>query len=316
MKTLGEILGGQGPLRLVITDSGLGGLAVCAELEKRLRAAASGRSADLIYVNAWPDAQKGYNDLPDPAARARVLDRALSRMAEYRPDLIVIACNTLSVLYDLTEFSRLPAVPAAGIIEAGVDLFHEALSRDPAGSLVLFGTRTTVESGEHLRRLARRGIAAGRMSAFACHGLAAAIDDDPDGPRAAGLVKACVAGIPPAAAGGGGGDGTLFAGFACTHYGYVRELFRRTLAGRTGRPVEILDPNLRLADDLMSGIGVRPAGEAGERGGAPGGAIAVEVVSKIELGEAQRRAVARRIEPVSPRCAAALLSYSWTPGLF
>lgn len=311
MKTLGEILGGSGPLRLVITDSGLGGLAVCAALEERLRSAGTGRPVELIYVNAWPEARRGYNDLPDPASRARVLDRALRGMAEYRPALIVIACNTLSVLYDLTDFARSPAVPAAGIVEAGVDLFAEALDRDPAGSLVLFGTRTTVESGEHLRRLASRGIAPGRLSAVACHGLAAAIDDDPGGPRAAGLVEACVAAVPSDAASEGKG-GTLFAGLACTHYGYVGTIFREALACRTGKPVEILDPNIRLVDNLMNGIGVRPQAGAA----APAGDIAVEVVSKIELGEAKRRAVARRIEPVSPRSARALLGYTWTPGLF
>lgn len=330
----GELSGGEGPLRLVITDSGLGGLAVCAELEKRLRDAATGRSISLIYANVWPDAGTGYNDLPDPASRARVLDRALLRLAGFRPDAIVIACNTLSVLYDLTEFARSPAVPAVGIIEAGVDLFHEGLSRDPAGSLVVFGTRTTIESGEHIRRLARRGIAASRLAAVACHGLAAAIDEDPGGPRASGLVEDCAAAVPPAAAGGGEG-GTLFAGLACTHYGYVGAAFREALARRTRRPVQILDPNLRLVDELMSGLDVRPAKRGGGRekgraGGPPGsparsgrailgvpaGEIAVEVVSKIELGEAKRKAVARRLEPVSPRTARALVAYTWTPGLF
>jgi glutamate racemase len=311
---LSELLGGREPLRLVVTDSGLGGLSICAELEKRLRDAAAGRSVRLIYVNAWPDAKTGYNDLPDPAARARVLDRALARMAAYRPDLIVIACNTLSVLFDLTEFARSPAVPAVGIVEAGVEMFQEALSREPGGELVLFGTRTTVESGEHIGRLARRGIAAGRMSAVSCHGLAAAIDNDPDGPAVAGLVASCVSGMPRAA-GSGGGSGTLYAGLACTHYGYVRDVFRAALAARTGRRIVILDPNARLVDDLMSGIGAR----APARGGKPGGSageITVEVVSKIELGEAKRKAVARRLEPVSPRTARALVAYTWTPGLF
>jgi glutamate racemase len=311
---INELPGGGEPLRLVITDSGLGGLSICAELEKGLRIEAAGRSFSLIYVNAWPDALTGYNDLPDPAARARVLDRALSRMTEYRPGLIIIACNTLSVLYDLTEFARSPAVPVVGIIEAGVDLFHEALSRDPAGALVLFGTRTTVESGEHLGRLARRGIAAGRMSAVSCHGLAAAIDNDPDGPSVAGLVETCVSGIPPAA-GRWGGSGILYAGLACTHYGYVQDVFRTALAARTRKRIAILDPNARLVSDLMSGID----GGVPRRGAAAGGSageITVEVVSKIELGEAKRKAVARRLELASPRTARALNAYTWTPDLF
>jgi F0F1-type ATP synthase delta subunit len=44
--------------------------------------------------------------------------------------------------------------------------------------------------------------------------------------------------------------------------------------------------------------------------------IEVEVVSKVELTEAQRRAVARRLEPVSARTARALIAYTRIPGLF
>ncbi len=315
MSKTSDLLDGSGPLRIVITDSGLGGLSICAELEKKLRSAGNGRSISLIYVNAWPEAHRGYNDLPDPAARARVLDRALARMAKYRPGLIVIACNTLSVLYDLTEFARSPAAPVVGIIEAGVELFREALSRDPGGDLVLFGTRTTVESGEHIKRLERLGIAGGRLSAVACHGLAGAIDNDPDGPDVAALVETCVSGIR-AAARRGGGSGTLYAGLACTHYGYVKDVFRTALAARTGRRVEILDPNDRLVSDLAERIASLLSPGAGAAPGGAAGEITVEVVSKIELGEAKRKAVARLLEPVSPRTARALVSYTWTPGLF
>jgi hypothetical protein len=44
--------------------------------------------------------------------------------------------------------------------------------------------------------------------------------------------------------------------------------------------------------------------------------IAVEVVSKVELAEDQRRAVARRLEPVSGRTARALIEYTRIPELF
>ncbi|MCK7482305.1 MAG: hypothetical protein M0C28_38050 [Candidatus Moduliflexus flocculans] len=57
---------------IVLTDSGLGGLSICAGLEQP---AAGHRPAkapsDLVYVNAWPDARHGYNDLPDMAASRR-----------------------------------------------------------------------------------------------------------------------------------------------------------------------------------------------------------------------------------------------------
>jgi glutamate racemase len=305
MKSLLELLGEKREWRIVLADSGLGGLSICAELEKRLCAAPGKRTIRLVYVNAWPDSRSGYNDLPDAASRAAVLDKALAAMMAFRPGLIFLACNTLSVLFDLTEFSRASKVPVAGVVGEGVALFHRALTEDPGGTLILFGTRTTIESGQHLRRLARSGIDARRVFTAACHGLAGAIDKDPDAPALAGLVDECVSRALKDIS----SEGTLYAGLCCTHYSYVAGLFRGSLERQAGTRVEILDPNAHLVGSLMSGMeGARPEGAEAD--------IEVEVVSKVELDESQRRAVARRLEPVSARTARALIAYTRIPGLF
>lgn len=305
MRSLADLLGLGDEWRIVLTDSGLGGLSICAGLEKRLRAASGIPSIRLVYVNAWPDSRHGYNELPDAASRAAVLDKALTAMMRFRPGFILIACNTLSVLYELTDFSRAPAVPVAGIIEEGVDIFHEALARDPGSMLLLFGTKTTIESAEHARRLGQRGIDARRVFSAACHGLAGAIDKDPDSPALAGLVDECVS----RALQGRKVEGTLDAGLCCTHYSYVADIFQRSLERRTGAKVEVLDPNEQLVRSLTYGMENRRPEDAEAD-------IAVEVISKVELSEAQRRAVARRLEPVSGRTARALIEYTLLPELF
>jgi hypothetical protein len=159
--------------------------------------------------------------------------------------------------------------------------------------------------------LAGRGIALERLAGAACHRLAAVIDDDPDSPDVAGMIGTCVPDfLPPP-----GGTGTIFAGLACTHYAYVRDIFVSALARRTGRKVEILDPNLRLVGSVMSALAAE-IGTGEGVGEAKDGGIGVEVVSKIELGEAKRRAIGRKIGPVSPRTAEALLGYTRIPDLF
>lgn len=305
MKSLAAFEGRPGGLAVVITDSGLGGLLIGAELERRLRGTAGDGPVRLVYVNAWPDTRFGYNDLADMGARAAVFDRALAAMATFRPGLILIACNTLSIVYEATAFRRAPAVPVAGILDEGAAFFSEALSRDPAGILALFGTRTTIGSGEHVRRMAGRGIDPLRVVAEACHGLAAAIDKDPDAPAVPGLVEECVlqaAPRLPAAV-------PVYVGLACTHYAYVAEAFRASLVRAIGAKVEVLDPGGRLVDGLARGIPARRPG-TGER------EVVVEVASKVELSDSQRRAVARRLEPVSPSMARALLEYRHLPELF
>jgi glutamate racemase len=305
MRSLLEVLGENREGRIVLTDSGLGGLSICAGLESRLRGIRGGRTIALVYVNAWPDDAHGYNDLPDPVSRAAILDRALAAMSRYRPDLIVIACNTLSVLYERTAFARSPIVPVAGIVDEGVDLFGRALESDPQASLVVFGTKTTIESGEHVRRLARLSIDARRIRAAACPGLAGVIDKDPDSPALAGLVDACVS----RALAGAAIEGRLFAGLACTHYAYVADLFRRSLGRVAGPRVAVLDPNERLVEALAAGMEAPDSGSAAAT-------VTVEVVSKVALAEPQRRAVARRLEPVSPATARALIDYTHIPTLF
>jgi glutamate racemase len=297
--------GRSGAATIAITDSGLGGLLICAELERRLRGTEGAGSVRLVYVNAWPETGRGYNDLPDLAARAVVFDRALAAMMDLRPNVILIACNTLSVVYESTAFGRTPAVPVTGILDEGTALFHEALDRDPASVLALFGTRTTIGSGEYVRRLTRRGIGPERVFPEPCHGLAAVIDKDPGSPAVPGLVEECVLRVVPRLPSGA----PVHAGLACTHYAYVAEAFRTSLGRRAGAKVEILDPGGRFVDGLTRGLSPRRPG-ATERD------LAVEVVSKVELAEGQRRAVARRLEPLSPATARALVAYTHDPGLF
>jgi len=305
MKRLSDFGAGPGPTAVAITDSGLGGLLICAELERRLRETAGGGPFRLVYVDAWPDARFGYNDLPDDAARAAVFDRDLGAIAALGPDLVLIACNMLSIVYEATAFARAPAVPVTGILDEGAGLFAEALALDPAGVLALFGTRTTIGSGEHVRRMARLGADPRRVVAEACHGLAAAIDKDPDAPAVPGLVEDCVLRAVPGLPAGA----PVYAGLACTHYAYVAEAFRTAIGRHIGAKVEVLDPGRRFVDGLMRGFPNRRQG-ARERD------VAVEVVSKVELPESQRRAVSRRLEPVSAATAHALLGYRHVPGLF
>jgi glutamate racemase len=318
---------------IVVTDSGLGGLSICALLEQGLRVTGRAGHVRLTYVNAWPFEERGYNDLPDEAERARVFDAALARMVQMQPDRILIACNTLSILYPRTAFGLHPSVPVHGIVDAGVELFVEHLAAAPASSIVLLGTRTTIESGVHKARLEQRGVDPQRIAARSCHGLAAAIERDVGGPRTAELISECAARAAAAAPPGS----RLFLGLCCTHYGYIAVRLVDAVAGLTSRRVTWLDPNWRMSASLLGGAGVFASGGSenddgvaapdvtgkpeewpGNRlaRGPSGGTISVELISKVVLSDAARAGIARLVEPISPATAGALLSYAHVPDLF
>lgn len=293
-------------MHIVVTDSGLGGLSICAGMERNLRLNASPLPARLTYVNAWPDETFAYNDLPDVRARADVFDRALEAIAAMRPDRIVIACNTLSILYPHTRFSRAPAAPVLGIIDAAVSLFREALSGVPDAHLVLVGTKTTIESEEHRSRLIAAGVPPSHVTGYDCHGLAGAIEKDPDSTRVAELIGSCAAG----ASAGAPPTGPLLLGLCCTHYTYVADRLRAAMAGHAGREVHVLDPNQRLAEQATP--------SRGASGGTPSAApdISVSVVSKVRLTDDAIGGIGRLVGATSPATAAALLSYRRHPELF
>ncbi len=298
---------GAQDLHLLLADSGLGGLAVCAGLERRLRASASFRRLRLTYINAAPEPHRGYNDLPDMAAQAALLDRALQAMDDLHPDRIVLACNTLSVLYEHTTHARrADAARVIGIIEAGLRLFADALAADPGGVLLLLGTRTTIDSEVHRKRLLGLGLAPDRIGAISCHGLARAIESDPAGAAVRRLIEACAATLPSL----GLHVKRLYAGLACTHYGFAGQLIRETLQQASGLPVRLLDPNESLAEAVAAAVdasGDSPAGRPD---------ITVRVLSKVPLEKSSREAIARHLGAVSDLTARALLSYTCQPDLF
>lgn len=97
----------QPDVTIVVTDSGLGGLSVVADLAARLPPSEIPRMARVVFVNALLDDSIGYDDIPKLADKVRVFDAALAAMeTRDQPDLILIACNTLSVFYDETEHAR------------------------------------------------------------------------------------------------------------------------------------------------------------------------------------------------------------------
>ena len=92
-------------ITVLVTDSGLGGLSVCADLDHRARATGRYRVLNIIFCNALPEASQGYNRMPSVERKIRVFDDALAGMARwYGPDALLVACNTLSVLIPRTTF--------------------------------------------------------------------------------------------------------------------------------------------------------------------------------------------------------------------
>jgi len=299
---LRQALRGRPRLHVMVTDSGLGGLAVAADIAARLQRTPLAPRVRLTYFNAWPEEGRGYNRLENDAERLRVFDRALAAMAGFMPHVLLIACNTLSVLYDRTAFARAAAMPVLDIIDLGVRQTHAALEADPQAAALILGTVTTVNSGMHAARLAALGINPARIVSQPCDQLATHIEHGPDSPGALELIERYATEaanrlrpMPP----------RLVAALCCTHFGYASAVIQDRLRAHAGVPVEIVNPNEAMAAALFEAQAAGPAAR-----------VDMRVLSRIRWDEGRVAAICAAVEPVSPLAAAALRDYTHDPGLF
>lgn len=288
---------------VLITDSGLGGLSICADMISRMHRHPLFENARIIYFNAWPESHRGYNRFDTVAERIRVFDRALAGMRTYAPDLIMVACNTLSALYDRTDFSRSTDIPVVGIIDFGVSLIHDALTASPDSRTLILGTLTTIEENRHKQMLMERGIDADRVITQACDGLATAIEKNPGGAEVMELADRY---IREAAAKIEKNDGPIHAALCCTHFGYSASVIEQKIKQHVTDNVKLLNPNRLMGGFLFDeGQGLYPEAR-----------IDVKVVSKIKIDDIKIDSISNLVKDQSPETAHALRNYEHKPDLF
>jgi len=290
---------------IAVTDSGLGGLSIMAEAAARLKEAKIFEKADLVFFNALFSNESGYNSLRTRAEKIAVFNSALDSLEKnYRPDLVLIGCNTLSVLTRDTSFSKRAKIPVVGIVDAGVGMFLKALKTNPTASLILFGTETTIGEGEHKRKLMEAGIPEKRIIAQACPELAGYIENGYESDETALLIESYV---EEALAKLADPNAPVYAGLVCTHYGYSLSLWKKAFEERGRKLQGILNPNSRMLDFLF---------ESGDRNRARTTEISARVVSMVEIAENKRQSLGGWLSKVSSEVSAALAIYELRTDLF
>jgi len=292
-------------LTIVVTDSGLGGLSVAADIAARVEKHATHKRVNLIFYNALFDEHTGYNSLESRDDRVRIFNNSLVDMANrYEPDLIMVACNTLSVLLPDCDYAQNGDVPVLGIVESGVELIDDALSNDPEARVMIFATPGTIDEDSHRAALIERGIDAERILGVPCRDLTFYIEQEFDGfdteLMIAGFVDDAAQmladrGIP------------IYASFNCTHFGYSTELWQQEIDGAGLQLRGMLDPNNRMADFLFEE-------RLYNRFDDP--QVEVSFVTMVPISEHAIASIGRAIRPTSPKAAEALENYQLVEDLF
>lgn len=291
-------------IKVALIDSGLGGLSIMAEAASRLEQRKIYRHVNLVFFNALFSSEGGYNALPTREARLKMLDRVLASLEKkVQPDLILVACNTLSTLYPFTDFAQKTKIPVLEIITPGVNLIVERLRQEPEAVAIILATPVTIEEDTHRQLLLNQGLASKRLIPQACPELELFIEKNPEGEETALLISAflneAVAKIPQPWP-------PVILSLNCTHYGYSLILWERA-AQENGLNFVLINPNSRLID-LWLKPDLRPRFSKTT--------LKVSCLSKVPIEEEKRQAIAPFLRKISPLTAEALLKYSFDPALF
>lgn len=273
-------------MRILITDSGVGGVSVVAYAERFVREHGFTEPVQLTFANAAPANDYGYNSMPTREAKIETFERFLRNVTErYAPDKIYIACNTLSVLFPHLQ----------GIVDTGVALLLSGLQRDPRSVAMIFATQTTIDSGAYPRHLQERGIDPSRIVSQACPGLADTISEDREGTKARAEIEKWVAvamqKMPSP-------DIPIIACLACTHYGYRKDLFAAALGNAI-----VINPNESAVGDLFDRTGASHD-------------VTVDFITRYALPQTTVDTLTWLLRDISPRTVDAMQHFEHVPDLF
>jgi len=233
---------------IVVTDSGFGGLNVLVNAYKLLGEIKIYNEVDLIFYNALPSEEYGYNQLESMQEKVRIFDIVLEEISDlYSPNSILVACNTLSVVYENSTNKRVTSLPVKGIVDTGVRLISEGLRANKNSRVIIIGTPTTIGSNSHKNKLISLGIEPERMISIPCYQLESEIQNDPDSEVVSRMIDYCLGEITNKLS----KNDEIYLALCCTHYEFSFHLFEKYLTEK-GLNFEIINPNDFMLEDLKN----------------------------------------------------------------
>ena len=287
-------------MHILITDSGVGGLSVVAYAERFVRTQGYREPVQLTFANAAPENDYGYNSMPTREEKLETFSRFLGNVTDrFQPDMIYVACNTLSVLLPDTPYFATAKIPVKGIVGTGVEVLMRELERNRDATAIIFATPTTIDAGTYPRMLEERGVDPSRIISQACPGLADVISEDREGARTAEEVRKWVRIASDKLA---KPDSSVVACLACTHYGYRKDQFSAAFADG-GIDAKIVNPNEHAVNDLFDSPENIHSSE-------------VQFITRYRIPDATIDALTYFLSNISPTTVEAMRRFRHDPDLF
>ena len=245
-------------MNIVITDSGLGGLSVCAQLIYLLKNYSVPGNSDLpsydikiTYVNAVPSNDRGYNTMSGEQEQIETFEKIISNTVRLiSPDNIFVACGTLSVLLNQISLLDDKSFKIEGIFSIGIQLLLDNMIKFPNAKAIIMATPSTVRNNSFQTVLVNNGIAKNQIVAQSCPNLANEISNDPEGSKVEKSIQYWVKKSLQQLQGKTADHLMLFLG--CTHYSYHENMFKTAFINEGFSKLTLLNPNYAAAEKLKN----------------------------------------------------------------
>jgi glutamate racemase len=235
------------PPTILVFDSGLGGLTVLREIV--------GARPDAHYVYVADDLFFPYGHHGEDQIIARVVPLVGELIAAHKPDLVVVACNTMSVSV-MTHLRAAYRVPFVGTVPA----IKPACAASKSRRVSVLGTKATVKR-EYTQALIRDHAQDCEVTLVGSADLASLAEAALSGKDVGD--DEIFAELAPCFVGGGNGDlaRTDTVVLACTHF----PLLMDRLVALAPWPVDWIDPAPAIARRVVDLLGAA-GGEANYAG--------------------------------------------------
>lgn len=289
-------------MKIVVTDSGFGGLGIAAELYESLKNKTFPDGNEIIFVNGLPDEEYGYNSIEDQQLKARVFNNLLEAIEnKLKPDYIVIACNTLSVLLEQTDIYLSIKSKTIDIIKYGTDTVIQKYGTVSKALLAVLGTRTTIDSAVHRQYFEKYRNIFRNVLNISCTELVTAIENDSESAAVKNIIQKCTGEMNAAMRSGKYSE--FFLILACTHFPYVEHIFRHYL-NKYDLSYKIINPNKFMIRHLESAIAKHFRAVTDKSG-----RTCISVISKTFITDQNIKSISTLIKNISTETDQALKEY-------
>ena len=303
-------------MKIVITDSGLGGLSVCAQLIHLLKNYSVPENSDppsyeikITYVNAVPSNDRGYNSMSGKQEQIETFKKIISNTVRMiSPDNIFVACGTLSVLLNQMTHPGENSVKIEGIVSIGIQLLVDNLIKFPKAKAIIMATPTTVSNNCFQSELLKNGIAKNQIFAQSCPNLANEISNDPEGSTVGKRIQYWVKKSLQQLQGNTTDHMILFLGG--THYSYHENMCKMAFINEGCSKLTVLNPNYAAAEKLKNYVlddqSIYPVLK---------NSFSIDFLTPYAIPEQEKITLNKLLSPISPETGQALINAQIVPEL-